>query len=90
MNNELYDWYCDNCDAHLNNQLGFTSASGKWICSKCGHTNDVSEGNVLNELGQEIEKSLFYHCPRCDAHLKKNGDMLICPDCNFKCTNPDG
>lgn len=27
------DWYCDCCDAHLNNQSGFTTASGIWTIS---------------------------------------------------------
>ncbi len=25
------DWYCDNCDAHLNKQMGFCAFLGIWI-----------------------------------------------------------
>lgn len=41
------DWYCDNCDAHLNSQFGFTAGS-TWTCSECGYLNDVSEDNIIS------------------------------------------
>lgn len=43
------DWYCDECDAHMNSQPGFTTSSGEWTCTKCGYVNDVTEDNILDE-----------------------------------------
>lgn len=40
------DWYCDNCDVHLNTQPGFR-AGGTWTCSECGYLNDVSTDNII-------------------------------------------
>ena len=41
------DWYCDNCGARMNDQLGF-HAGGTWECTSCGYENDVSEDNILS------------------------------------------
>ena len=30
-------WYCDNCNALLNAQAGFTTEDAEWECSNCGH-----------------------------------------------------
>lgn len=38
------DWFCDNCDAYMNNQPGFR-AGGTWTCAECGEENDVSPEN---------------------------------------------
>ena len=43
------DWYCDECDTYMNSQHGFTTSDGEWTCTKCGHINDVSEDNILDE-----------------------------------------
>lgn len=40
------DWYCDECDAYMNDQPGF-SAGGTWECTECGSINDVSENNII-------------------------------------------
>ena len=40
------DWFCDQCEAFMNVQPGFTVARGVWICTKCGCKNDVSDNNV--------------------------------------------
>lgn len=45
------DWYCDNCDAYLNDQNGFSEIGGTWICTECGALNDVSQNNVVDLLG---------------------------------------
>ncbi len=55
-----YDWYCDNCHVHMNDQQGFTTVTDKWICSECGVVNDVSENNIIPEEGSKgyvFEKS---------------------------------
>lgn len=40
------DWHCDECDAYLNDQPGFTTVTGEWICTECGAVNDVTEDNI--------------------------------------------
>ena len=47
INDNDCDWYCDNCDAYMNNQTGFSIEDGEWICQECGYLNDVSEDNIL-------------------------------------------
>ena len=42
------DWYCDKCNVYLNNQSGFNTISGTWICEECGHENSVTVNNVIN------------------------------------------
>lgn len=48
-----YDWYCDECDAYMNNQPGFTAKSGEWTCTKCGSVNDVTEDNIIDEYDND-------------------------------------
>ena len=40
------DWYCDSCGDHMNEQEGFNTHSGSWICKKCGYINDVTKDNL--------------------------------------------
>lgn len=40
------DWFCDCCNTLMNNQPGFSTSSGSWICSECNHFNDVSSDNI--------------------------------------------
>ncbi len=40
-------WFCDNCDAFLNVQDGFTEKSGKWTCTECKYENDVTKENLF-------------------------------------------
>ncbi|CAM4257912.1 hypothetical protein ERIN107935_07025 [Erysipelothrix inopinata] len=42
------DWICDNCNAYMNNQSGFSTLNGIWTCSECGTCNDVSSDNIRN------------------------------------------
>lgn len=84
-----YDWYCDNCDAHLNNQSGFSGESGSWVCTKCGTLNYIDYGNTLTEYGQALEYIAYVHCPTCDAHLIEDGDEMVCPDCGYRCGKED-
>ena len=39
----MFEWYCDECDAYLNDQDGFEDNNGKWICKECGHENIISK-----------------------------------------------
>lgn len=49
------DWYCDECDAYMNSQRGFTTSSGEWTCSECGFVNDVSEDNIIYDDADDEE-----------------------------------
>ena len=40
------DWYCDRCNAHLNNQTGFDDSKYIWRCTECGHKNSISSNNI--------------------------------------------
>ncbi len=42
------DWFCDECDAFLNDQPGFAVTSGRWLWKECGDLNDVAENNVID------------------------------------------
>lgn len=37
------EWYCDNCNDHLNQQDGFDDHLPVWQCRKCGHLNPIDE-----------------------------------------------
>ena len=39
----MFEWYCDECDAYLNDKDGFEDNNGKWICKECGHENIISK-----------------------------------------------
>ncbi len=41
------DWYCDECNAHLNSQIGFNPYNGSWICSKCEYENSLTKDDIL-------------------------------------------
>ena len=55
-----YDWYCDECNAYLNNQTGFYADCGTWTCTECGCVNYINENEILDddEL-DEFENSDF-------------------------------
>lgn len=40
------DWYCDNCNAHLNSQDHFDDHKYTWRCKKCGYKNSISWDNI--------------------------------------------
>lgn len=40
------DWFCDNCNAYLNNQVGFDPYNDAWTCAECGYENDITKDNV--------------------------------------------
>lgn len=39
-------WFCDECNAYLNNQNGFDRRASFHICQKCGYKNDTTFDNV--------------------------------------------
>ena len=40
------DWWCDRCNAHLNNQPGFDDHKYTWVCTECGYKNSISATNI--------------------------------------------
>lgn len=42
------DWYCDECNAYLNAQPGFTTINNDWTCTECGHVNGTTYDNIVN------------------------------------------
>lgn len=43
------EWYCDECDAYLNEQVGFSDQGGSWMCADCGHQNGISADAILSD-----------------------------------------
>lgn len=46
------DWYCDRCNAYLNNQPGFDDHRYIWKCTECGHKNTISFDNIYENEGE--------------------------------------
>ena len=60
MNLNNYDWYCDNCNAYLNSQLGFNTGCGVWYCKKCGEGNSIHQADIIDEYDyNDFKKSGF-------------------------------
>jgi len=51
--NDNYDWHCDNCNAYMNDQPGFTTKNGTWVCAECGAVNDVTNNNIVPAEGSK-------------------------------------
>ena len=79
------DWFCDGCDAQLNIQPGFTTATGKWTCTKCGYENDVTTDNILSEEEAETARSFQRECPKCGGHMAEGQgyaeNTWVCENC---------
>ena len=45
------EFFCDQCNAHLNEQEGFTDHLDFWQCRKCGHVNPIN----MNEIYENVE-----------------------------------
>ncbi len=66
--NDCVFWFCDECEAYLNNQEGFNKKSAKHICRNCGYENDTTFNNI---------KGI---CSDCGKVLP-NPDATLCADC---------
>ena len=42
-----FDWWCDSCDASLDEQPGFSPYCGSWTCTECGYVNDINEDEII-------------------------------------------
>ncbi|WP_300380833.1 Sec23/Sec24 zinc finger-containing protein [Clostridium sp.] len=40
------DWWCDGCNAYLNNQSGFNDHKYIWKCTECGYKSSISGSNI--------------------------------------------
>ena len=77
-------WYCDECDAIMNNQPGFNTASGVWTCTECGCENDVSDSNVFDSEEEYLESLEAPDCPQCGNPMTKKWSYSdwYCYNCN--------
>ena len=41
------DWYCDRCNAYLNEQYRFNDRHYVWKCTECGYKNSISSDNIF-------------------------------------------
>lgn len=48
------DWYCDRCNAYLNDQPGFDDHHYVWKCTECGHKNSISADDIYES------ETIFY------------------------------
>lgn len=61
-------WFCDKCNAYLNNQEGFDRHLQHWVCEKCGFDNNITDDNVVGFcidcgiLLPDVNKSLCKEC----------------------------
>ena len=61
-------WFCDNCDAYLNNQENFDRGADRHICRNCGYENDPTLDNVkgiCSDCGKVIADQEATLCPEC-------------------------
>ena len=42
------EWYCDRCEAHLNEQEGFTDRDPIWVCTACGYENRIGADVIFS------------------------------------------
>ena len=59
------EYYCPNCNADLDDQIGFDPSNGTWTCTECGHINGITDDDILENE---------HTCPNCGANLKKKYD----------------
>ena len=52
------DWYCDDCNDHLNDQAHFTDANDTWTCADCGHENSISSGAIMSD--EAVDKAVDF------------------------------
>ena len=55
-------WYCDSCNAILNNQKGFDDRLGIWECAECGNSNNISGDEIIEiEIDDKALKKIRDH-----------------------------
>ena len=58
-------WFCDNCDAYLNNQENFDRGADRHICRNCGYENDTTFKGICSDCGKVIADQEATLCPEC-------------------------
>ena len=62
------EWYCDECDACLNDQDGFDYDCGSWKCTECGHYNEISDDNIIDDDADNLPSSVSFSCDVDDEY----------------------
>ena len=79
--NDCVFWFCDECEAYLNNQEGFNKKSAKHICRNCGYENDTTFNNIkgiCSDCGKVLPNPNATLCSDCrQARLEKAKEWLI-------------
>lgn len=78
INSGSTTWYCDGCNSEMNNQPGFTTSTGTWTCTECGHINDVSDANIYDSEDEYQDAMGIPRCPSCGGRVR--GDA---PDASY-------
>jgi len=63
-------WFCDECNAYLNNQDGINRHAAKHICQNCGYENDTALENI---------KGICSDCGK----IIPDPDATLCADCRL-------
>lgn len=86
MSQPHQEYFCPNCGATLDNQVGFDPNNGVWECSECGQ---VLFGDEV-ESTQAFFDDVVWRCDNCDAVLNVQPgfvDVLgnwICTECGYE------
>lgn len=72
-----YDWYCDNCDASLDEQTGFNVNCGSWICTECGDINFIEESEIIEDDYDDYDDEIPEGCAACGGPYPNC--MTSCP-----------
>jgi len=71
-------WYCDNCNAYLNDQDGFDADCGTWKCKECGCENLIDESEIIwvndDDEDEDNEDAVPEGCVAC------GGPYPLCKD----------
>lgn len=73
-------WFCDECNAYLNNQEGFDRQVARHICRNCGYQNDTILENIkgiCSDCGKIIPDPETTLCADCrEARRQKAKEWL--------------
>lgn len=79
------EYYCPNCGAILNDQLGFNPDCGAWTCTECGMMlmdDDVYHGDTY--------EGVAWYCDKCGALLNRQHGFSdsygswTCTECGYQ------
>ncbi|MCD8336247.1 MAG: hypothetical protein LUD18_03055 [Lachnospiraceae bacterium] len=73
-------WFCDECEAYLNDQDGFDRNASKHICQNCGYENDTTLDNIkgiCSDCGKVIADPEATLCEECKELRKKKAKQWL-------------